>query len=161
MFIEVLTTFKVQLNFLLKTIETNTYYVRCLKPNDDHVPCLLDKQSVSQLKYAGVLEAVKVARAGYPIRFIKNIFIEKYNGFFNKINKKKYSENELINYIIDFCSIDKSKYQIGLTKFFIKKDTYTQLEKFYIEHLKHNSIIIQSFIRCSQKSKYYKLLKKI
>lgn len=157
----VLTTFKVQLNQLLKTIgKTNTYYVRCLKPNDEHVPSLLDKQKVlNQLKYAGVLEAVKVARAGYPIRFTKDIFIDKYYSFFNTINKFQYSQDELINYIIKKCSISNKKYQIGLTKFFIKKDTYTNLEKFYVEYRKRNLIVIQSFIRCSQKLKKYKLMK--
>ena len=34
------------------------------------------KRVFEQLKYCGVLETVKIARAGYPIRITKNKFIK-------------------------------------------------------------------------------------
>lgn len=47
-----------------------TFQVRCLKPNDELAPDSFDpKQIVEQLRYCGVLEAVRVSRAGYPTRY--------------------------------------------------------------------------------------------
>eukprot|EP00804_Cyclotella_cryptica_P021604 CCRYP_005870-RK/>CCRYP_005870-RK protein AED:0.44 eAED:0.44 QI:0/0.66/0.25/1/0.66/0.5/4/0/551 len=49
---------------------TVPHYVRCLKPNDELAPDNFDpKQIVEQLRYCGVLEAVRVSRAGYPTRY--------------------------------------------------------------------------------------------
>ena len=48
----------------------HTLQVRCLKPNDELAPDSFDpKQIVEQLRYCGVLEAVRVSRAGYPTRY--------------------------------------------------------------------------------------------
>ncbi|KAH8045576.1 hypothetical protein JL722_14157 [Aureococcus anophagefferens] len=46
---------------------TKPHYVRCLKPNDDNVPDAFWRVRVAeQLRYGGVLEAVRVARSGFP-----------------------------------------------------------------------------------------------
>jgi len=44
-------------------------YVRCIKPNDNKKPNLFSSLNVEhQLKAAGMLEAIKIRNAGYPIR---------------------------------------------------------------------------------------------
>eukprot|EP00957_Ditylum_brightwellii_P155279 11821046-Ditylum_brightwellii.AAC.1 len=60
--------FSAQLRTLRARIDTTTpHYIRCLKPNDDLVPNRFDpKNIVEQLRCGGVLEAVRVSRAGYP-----------------------------------------------------------------------------------------------
>ena len=72
--------FKESLSNLLKKIEaTGPHYIRCLKPNDEARPdCLVRSRLIEQLKYGGVLEAVRVARSGYPVRFDHNTFYERY-----------------------------------------------------------------------------------
>ncbi|CAK4080798.1 unnamed protein product [Aphanomyces euteiches] len=68
--------FKSQLTDLLQTIEkTSPHYVRCLKPNDENQPDSFNRQRmVEQLRSGGVLEAVKVARAGFPVRLTHKEF---------------------------------------------------------------------------------------
>ncbi|KAF1785150.1 P-loop containing nucleoside triphosphate hydrolase [Phytophthora cactorum] len=54
------TQFKIQLNELLSTVRATTpRYVRCIKPNDSHV-------------------AVRVARAGFPVRLSHKQFLGRY-----------------------------------------------------------------------------------
>ena len=62
--------FKGQLGVLLTRIRsTRPHYVRCLKPNDSNVPSAFDQpRIIEQLRCGGVLEAVRVSRAGYPTR---------------------------------------------------------------------------------------------
>ena len=59
--------------------DTAPHYIRCLKPNDDLLPDEFDpKNIVEQLRYSGVLEAVRVSRAGYPIRYTHGVFMNRY-----------------------------------------------------------------------------------
>lgn len=58
---------------------TSPHYIRCLKPNDALLPDNFDpKNIVEQLRYCGVLEAVRVSRAGYPTRYPHDIFMTRY-----------------------------------------------------------------------------------
>lgn len=75
------TQFKSQLSSLLATIRATTpHYVRCLKPNPASVPRDFEREGiVSQLRCGGVLEAVRVARLGYPVRAPHAQFISSYH----------------------------------------------------------------------------------
>ena len=72
--------FKEQLNNLIDSVsKTDPHYIRCLKPNDAAKPKMLTRKRLTeQLRYGGVLEAVRVARAGYPVRLIHEQFFQRY-----------------------------------------------------------------------------------
>jgi myosin V len=72
--------FKEQLSSLIESVsKTDPHYIRCIKPNDAAKPLLLTrKRTTEQLRYGGVLEAVRVARAGYPVRLIHSSFFQRY-----------------------------------------------------------------------------------
>ena len=56
------------------------HYIRCLKPNNDFIPNKFEDVLVeNQLRYAGVLEAVRVSRAGFAQRFSIPNFIDRYD----------------------------------------------------------------------------------
>ena len=88
--------FNRQLTNLMNLIkETQTHYIRCIKPNDQNIPNNLNKiRILEQLKYSGVLQAVKIARLGYPIRFEHNMFYEFFNPYiFYKLKIQHYLDN--------------------------------------------------------------------
>ena len=64
----VCTKFKAELTLLMEEIErTQVQYVRCVKPNSLKSSAHYDVEMVvDQLRCAGVIEAIRVARAGYP-----------------------------------------------------------------------------------------------
>ena len=72
--------FKNQLQSLRVRIDqTRPHYIRCLKPNDilvanDFNPTMI----VEQLRYAGVLEAIRVSHVGFPQRYSHSQFIQRY-----------------------------------------------------------------------------------
>jgi myosin-5 len=72
--------FKEQLTSLITSVEkTDPHYIRCLKPNDAAKPKMLTRKRLTeQLRYGGVLEAVRVARAGYPVRLTHQSFFQRY-----------------------------------------------------------------------------------
>jgi myosin-5 len=72
--------FKDQLTTLIASVQkTDPHYIRCVKPNDSAKPMLMvRKRTTEQLRYGGVLEAVRVARCGYPVRLPHSDFYERY-----------------------------------------------------------------------------------
>ena len=62
--------FKDQLQSLMDSVnKTEPHFIRCIKPNSQNLPDIYDRSSVTeQLRYGGVLQAVQVSRAGFPIR---------------------------------------------------------------------------------------------
>ena len=62
--------FRQQLNYLMETVDkTEPHFIRCIKPNPQNMADLYHRPSVTeQLRYGGVLQAVQVSRAGYPVR---------------------------------------------------------------------------------------------
>ena len=72
--------FKEQLSSLIESVQkTDPHYIRCIKPNDAAKPLLMvRKRTTEQLRYGGVLEAVRVARAGYPVRMFHQLFYQRY-----------------------------------------------------------------------------------
>jgi myosin V len=74
------TQFSSQLKLLRNKIEsTIPHYVRCLKPNDDLIPNSFDACIIAdQLRCAGVIEAIRVSRVGFPHRFFHDHFIHRY-----------------------------------------------------------------------------------
>ena len=72
--------FRTQLEELMGTIRsTAPHYIRCLKANPKNLPRLINRKLiVDQLRCGGVLEAVKVARVGYPVKLPLSAFLSRY-----------------------------------------------------------------------------------
>jgi myosin-5 len=83
--------FRNQLEELMKKINgTSPHYVRCLKSNSRNVgDCFEPDLIISQLRCGGVLEAVRVSRAGYPNRFSFDQFVRRYSILFPSLYKSK------------------------------------------------------------------------
>ncbi|KAE9131120.1 Myosin-J heavy chain [Phytophthora fragariae] len=72
--------FKQQLASLLDVVQqTQTHYIRCIKPNDESASDKFDMAKVSsQLRYGGVLKAVEIMRQSYPVRMLHADFVKQY-----------------------------------------------------------------------------------
>ena len=72
--------FRKQLGELMENINnTSPHYIRCLKPNSSNVRDLFEAPLIiDQLRCNGLLEAVRVSRAGYPNRFTFEQFGRRY-----------------------------------------------------------------------------------
>eukprot|EP00980_Cylindrotheca_fusiformis_P004529 scaffold961_cov122-Cylindrotheca_fusiformis.AAC.37 len=72
--------FRRQLRHLREKIDHMTpHYIRCLKPNDILVQDQFDKAAITeQLRCGGILEAVRVARAGFSNHYSHTDFVRRY-----------------------------------------------------------------------------------
>lgn len=76
----VATKFKVSLAQLMETVgKTATQYVRCIKPNKIKSPTAMENTMVlEQLRCAGVIEAIRISRAGFPARMPLKDFAKRF-----------------------------------------------------------------------------------
>ena len=142
--------FKNQMKNLMNIIEeTGVQYVRCFKPNDKNDSTLFDRNKIlSQLQNNGILEAIKVSRGSFPIKYTYKDFKKAY---FMLLNKGSSVDNNLIPVEL----IDKSLYQYGKTKVFLKASGFKLLEdkkEIAIEKLVIK--VQQSARKCIYKNKY-------
>ncbi|EEY69764.1 myosin-like protein [Phytophthora infestans T30-4] len=129
--------FKQSLNSLMTNInETNVNYIRCIKPNSSKsCTALEDKMVANQLRCAGVIEAVCIARVGYPNRLLHAEFAEQF-GLFLKEKEQNQLQDEPEKYGAPFCRdlVKRFKlempeeYQMGATKIYLQKGVLEKLE---------------------------------
>ena len=77
--------FRTQLSTLISNIgETEPHFIRCIRSNEDAIPDHIDSVAVlRQLKYSGVMEALRVRRLGYSNRMPYRSFLLRYETLAN------------------------------------------------------------------------------
>ncbi|KAJ7313494.1 hypothetical protein JRQ81_004914, partial [Phrynocephalus forsythii] len=98
------------------------YYVRCIKPNDKKLPHLFDEERCRhQVEYLGLLENVRVRRAGFAYRQTYEKFLHRYKIIpeFTWPNHKLPSDKEAVKKLIEHCGF-QDDVAYGKTKIFIR-----------------------------------------
>ncbi|GMI37880.1 hypothetical protein TeGR_g2408 [Tetraparma gracilis] len=125
--------FRTQLNDLMKVVnETEPHYIRCVKPNDAKKPNQFDtKMCVEQLTYAGVFEAVKIRKSGYPFRLLHRSFVARYRCLAKgrtQIPVSGGDDRDTAKKIMGCLPQDFSSVQIGNTMVLYRADEHRILE---------------------------------
>ena len=115
--------FKQSMQNLMKLLlSKNPNYIRCIKPNESKSPAKFDTELVRhQVRYLGLLENVRVRRAGYAFRQSYNEFKQRYKMLSAETwPNSKFSAKEATCHILKECKIDESEFQKGISKIFIR-----------------------------------------
>ena len=137
-------------------------YIRCLKPNNKFTPTDFDSHDVlKQLRCAGMLEAIRIRKAGYSIRIVFKDFIRRYRPCLKgEAGQYDSKPREGAMAILDRLKAAQpklaSRFQVGFTKVFLKEETRSGLEQLLNSAYKQQVIQIQAAIRgklCRNKAK--------
>ena len=103
---------------------------RCIKPNLEKASALFDSGEVlRQLRYAGMMETIRIRREGYALREDHASF---YKRFHLLLNPEETATGEGISHLVQVISkrldITDADWQIGHTKIFLRQELATKLE---------------------------------
>ncbi|XP_034041694.1 unconventional myosin-X [Thalassophryne amazonica] len=149
--------FRDSLHSLMATLSaSNPFFVRCIKPNMDKNANQFDPDVVlNQLRYSGMLETVKIRRAGFPVRRTFKDFYSRYKMI---VKNRKHSEDEKQSCLELLTLHDKAKkeWQLGKTKVFLKEALEQRLEKEREEVRRRAGMVIRAHILSYVARKQYK-----
>ncbi len=176
--------FASQLRILRENIDkTAPHYIRCLKPNDELIPDNFVPTIIAdQLRCAGVLEAVRVSRLGYPQRYTKDMFVQRYRILaIRALNHAMLRGNDLCEILVenvvpqiwqrqnfrnggenvlpqratfDLVSVGV---QLGLTKVFLRHQAFESLEFLRGGMLNNSATLVQSSFRMHSERREFQL----
>uniref|UniRef100_H3H2D8 Myosin motor domain-containing protein n=1 Tax=Phytophthora ramorum TaxID=164328 RepID=H3H2D8_PHYRM len=155
------TQFKESLSQLMEKIGlTEVHYVRCLKPNPlKSANCFSHGDIVSQLRCAGVIEAIRVSRSAYPSRMPHLECVKKFRVLQTGAvpTQGKFISDSDTEHIKSQCEEMMEKllpgrniqdYQVGLTRVYFREGVLEELETKRGWALRKYAIVLQKNVRC-------------
>ncbi|ETN13369.1 hypothetical protein PPTG_08220 [Phytophthora nicotianae INRA-310] len=152
----VVAQFKSQLSSLLDVLNaTEPHFIRCIKPNDQASASQFERRRLlEQLRCSGVLEAVKISRSGYPVRFPHEVFIKTYSCILSQVpSAQGQVEKEVALQMVDKLAAKLQvqtdakhpPFQVGKTKVFCVLEAHQALEAARSKALYKSVITLQRY----------------
>ncbi|XP_064595408.1 unconventional myosin-Ib-like isoform X2 [Liolophura sinensis] len=155
--------FKLSVAELMKNLQSkNPNYIRCIKPNDGKVAGVFDVHLVKhQVRYLGLMENVRVRRAGYAFRQLYSQFLYRYKMLAPQTWPQWKGEPvDGVKVILSALNISKEEMAFGETKIFIRNPrTLFDLEERRRERMHGLAVDIQKTWKGYRQQKLYKKMK--
>eukprot|EP00979_Chaetoceros_neogracilis_P002461 scaffold430_cov234-Chaetoceros_neogracile.AAC.9 len=129
--VSVASQFKTSLQSLVSDLEnTEPHYIRCIKPNLKKAGNNFDAgEALRQLRYAGMMEAIRIRREGYALREPHESF---YNKFHILLDSEDLRQGEGIEHLVKVLSkrlsVTDVDWQIGHSKIFLRRELASKLD---------------------------------
>lgn len=140
------------------------HYIRCVKPSESKTPLDWDdKKVLHQVHYLGLVENIKVRRAGFAFRREFDRIIQRYRILAPEIVGNCVQDQiKACKVILEAGKLDMKRYQVGKTKLFLKdQQMISQLEDCRVAILSKFAISIQTRYRGYRaRKKYEELIKR-
>eukprot|EP00397_Hematodinium_sp_SG-2012_P000398 GEMP01000398.1.p1 GENE.GEMP01000398.1~~GEMP01000398.1.p1 ORF type:complete len:1716 (+),score=392.76 GEMP01000398.1:66-5213(+) len=154
----VASAYKASLQMLIsKVSEATPHFIRCIKPNHDKMPSkFVSALAFEQLAFSGVIEAVKIRQAGYPLRMTFKEFFRRYGMgiprqvISNVMQKQRNlhtaeAMKEIVKMLPDLlgAGVTNDEFAVGKNKIFIRQQAQKGLEQYRRLAFSGASMIIQ------------------
>ncbi|KAF5910625.1 hypothetical protein HPG69_004713 [Diceros bicornis minor] len=156
--------FKASVATLMKNLQTkNPNYIRCIKPNDKKAAHIFNEALVChQIRYLGLLENVRVRRAGYAFRQAYEPCLERYK----MLCKQTWPHwrgpaRTGVEVLFNELEIPMEEYSFGRSKIFIRNPrTLFKLEDLRKQRLEDLATLIQKIYRGWKCRTHFLLMRK-
>ncbi|KAM6222253.1 unconventional myosin-X [Rhynchocyon petersi] len=142
--------FKDSLHSLMATLSSsNPFFVRCIKPNTQKMPDHFDQAVVlNQLRYSGVLETVRIRKAGYAVRRPFQDFCKRQAAYGVLMRHLILPEDTRgkCTALLQLYDASGSEWQLGKTKVFLRESLEQTLEKRREEAVNQAAMLIRAHI---------------
>uniref|UniRef100_A0A8D1IWD1 Unconventional myosin-Ia n=2 Tax=Sus scrofa TaxID=9823 RepID=A0A8D1IWD1_PIG len=158
------TQFKNSVGILMKNLYSkNPNYIRCIKPNEHQQRGQFSSELVAvQVRYLGLLENVRVRRAGYAYRQVYGSFLERYR-LLSRSTWPHWNggDREGVEKFLGELSLSSEELAFGKTKIFIRSPkTLFYLEEQRRLRLHQLATLIQKMYRGWRCRTHYQLMRK-
>ncbi|KAJ3090132.1 cytochrome c oxidase subunit 1 [Quaeritorhiza haematococci] len=140
------TNFKNQLTALVTTLaSTAPHYVRCIKPNPEKEAFSFNEDMVlAQLRYSGMLDTIRIRKAGYPMRVPFQTFAKNFKCLVpSGMTLGKDPADKIVMGIATDAKLPPNAWQCGKTKIFMRDEAMTAIQAKADEILKVKVLLIQ------------------
>ncbi|XP_066423690.1 unconventional myosin-Ia isoform X1 [Molothrus aeneus] len=156
--------FKSSVAMLMRNLYSkNPNYIRCIKPNDTKSAMVFTPELVlAQVRYLGLLENVRVRRAGYAFRQLYGPFLQRYK----MLNAQTWprwdrGDREGTEVLLAGLELPAEELAFGHTKIFIRSPrTLFDLERRRQERVAQLATLIQKMFRGWRCRTQYQLMRK-
>uniref|UniRef100_A0A665V5Q3 Myosin IB n=1 Tax=Echeneis naucrates TaxID=173247 RepID=A0A665V5Q3_ECHNA len=156
--------FKASVGTLMKNLQTkNPNYIRCIKPNDKKASHIFTESLVRhQVRYLGLMENVRVRRAGYAFRQAYEPCLERYKMLCKRTWPHwRGPEREGVEVLMTDLQVPADEFSYGRSKIFIRNPrTLFFLEERRRQCLHDLASLIQKIYRGWKCRSHFLLLKK-
>uniref|UniRef100_A0A4W2HK32 Unconventional myosin-Ib n=1 Tax=Bos indicus x Bos taurus TaxID=30522 RepID=A0A4W2HK32_BOBOX len=156
--------FKASVATLMKNLQTkNPNYIRCIKPNDKKAAHIFNEGLVChQVRYLGLLENVRVRRAGYAFRQAYEPCLERYKMLCKQTWPHwKGPARAGVEVLFNELEIPVEEYSFGRSKIFIRNPrTLFKLEDLRKQRLEDLATLIQKIYRGWKCRTHFLLMRK-
>jgi len=156
--------FRISVQELMKNLlSKNPNYIRCIKPNDDKKGGEMDMKIVlHQVRYLGLMENIRVKRAGYAFRQVYPQFLYRYKMLANETWPSWSGDaKEGVKLILASQAVSKDEVAYGKSKLFIRNPkTLFDLEETRRERMHFLATQIQKVWRGHVKRQHFLLMKR-
>ncbi|CAI0439092.1 unnamed protein product [Linum tenue] len=149
------TKFKAQLFKLMHHLENTTpHFIRCLKPNRKQLPGVYEEDLVlQQLLCCGIMEVMRIARAGYPSRKTHQDFAGRYALLLPE-RSEHLDPLSISVAILKQLNVLPEMYQVGCTKVYLRTAQIARLEEQRTKALQ-GIITVQNCFRGSKTRRHF------
>ncbi|NXS61799.1 MYO1A protein, partial [Brachypteracias leptosomus] len=156
--------FKASVATLMKNLYSkNPNYIRCIKPNETKTATLFVPELVlAQVRYLGLMENVRVRRAGYAFRQLYGPFLERYK-MLSRQTWPRWAggDREGVEVLLSELPFPPEELVFGHTKIFIRSPrTLFDLERRRQERVGQLATLIQKTFRGWRCRTQYQLMRK-
>ena len=156
--------FKQSMLLLMKNLLAKTpNYIRCIKPNEDKRAKVFDKTLVrNQVRYLGLLENVRVRRAGFAHRQTYSDFVARYKMLSVATwPKSALSDSDSTKAILDECCVPGEECAFGSSKIFIRApNVLFKIEEMRVHRLIKVIALIQAQWRMFAQRRIYRRMQR-
>ncbi|XP_050729022.1 myosin-IIIb-like isoform X4 [Eriocheir sinensis] len=133
------------MDLLQKMVNGTPHFVRCIKPNDDKTSNNFEKKKVQrQLRYAGVMETVRIRQHGFSHRILFADFLRRYCFLAFNFDERVTASKENCRLLLLRLKMDG--WALGKTKVFLKYYHVEYLTKMYEKQIRR-VIQVQACVR--------------
>ena len=124
--------FKLSLQALVEDLEkTQPHYIRCIKPNLKKAPNTFNAGEIlKQLRYSGMMEAIRIRREGYALREPHQSFYARFSVLLEPHDSNAGGGIEnLVKVLSKRLNVTDADWQIGHSKIFLRRELSDKLER--------------------------------